>query len=126
MERQRAGKTGMETGTLRERISVSLVIYKFGESNVETEIPVTQSETDVLLFKKPISIKTRNGSCLSGIKIIRTVDRSKVLEFKDKYTPSCDIIFAQIIWGDTGGLFYVPKEVQKIIFDKIGRNEYIK
>ena len=79
-----------------------------------------------MLFNKPVSIKTKTGSGYSGIKIIWTVDRDKVLEFREKYVPSCDIIFAQIVWDSIGGLFYVPKEVQKSIFDKIRRNKYIK
>lgn len=37
LESSRAGKTGMEVGSVRERIIVALLIYKFGESNVETE-----------------------------------------------------------------------------------------
>lgn len=59
LESQRAGKVGMEVGSLRERIIVSLLIYKFGETNVETEIPITQPEVDVKLFGHPISIKTK-------------------------------------------------------------------
>ena len=54
LESQRAGKTGMEVGSIRERIIVSLLIYKFGEENVKTEIPITQPEVDVHLFDKPI------------------------------------------------------------------------
>jgi len=41
LESQRAGKIGMEVGSVRERIIVSLLIYKFGEKNVETAIPIT-------------------------------------------------------------------------------------
>jgi hypothetical protein len=40
LESQRAGKIGMEVGSIRERIIVSLLVYKFGERNVETEIPI--------------------------------------------------------------------------------------
>ena len=40
LESSRAGKIGMEVGSLRERIIVALLIYKFGEENVETEIPI--------------------------------------------------------------------------------------
>ncbi|GFP38267.1 hypothetical protein HKBW3S44_01947, partial [Candidatus Hakubella thermalkaliphila] len=36
LESSRAGKTGMEVGAVRERIVVALLIYKFGEANVET------------------------------------------------------------------------------------------
>ena len=57
LENQRAGNVGMEVGSLRERILISLFIYKFGESNVSTEIPITQSEADLLLFNEPLSIK---------------------------------------------------------------------
>jgi len=59
LESQRAGKTGMEVGSIRERIIVSLLIYKFGEKNVETEIPITHAEVDVHLFNKPITKKDR-------------------------------------------------------------------
>ena len=56
-ESSRAGKTGMEVGSVRERIIVALLIYKFGEANVETEIPITESEVDVKLFGEPVSVR---------------------------------------------------------------------
>ena len=58
LERSRAGKIGMEVSVLRERITVALLIYKFGEANVETEIPITEVEVNVELFGEPISIMT--------------------------------------------------------------------
>ena len=58
LESSRAGKIGMEVGSMRERIIVALLIYKFGEANVETEIPITDPEVDVRLFGQPLSIKT--------------------------------------------------------------------
>lgn len=61
LESSRAGKTGMEVGSAREKIIAALLIYKFGEENVETEIPITQPEVDVKLFGKPVSIKTIRG-----------------------------------------------------------------
>jgi len=70
LESSRAGKIGMEVGSIRERIIVALLIYKFGESNVETEIPITEPEVDVKLFGKPMSIKTITGKSLSGMKLI--------------------------------------------------------
>jgi len=70
LESQRAGKIGMEVGTIRERIIVSLLIYKFGQENVETEIPITEPEVDVKLFGKPISIKTKTGISFSDVKLL--------------------------------------------------------
>src|SRR4030042_379321 len=104
----RAGKVGMEVGSVREKIIVAFLIYKFDEKNVETEIPITESEIDVKLFGSPISIKTITGKYLSGVKLIWTVDAEKSIEFKNSYKPSCDMIFIQINWGDKGGFYYFP------------------
>ena len=126
LESQRAGKVGMEVGSIRERIIVSLLIYKFGEENVETELPITEPEVDVKLFKHPISIKTKSGSSYSGVKLIWTVDAQNAMEFQNKYSPSCDMIYVQINWSNTGGLFYFPKQVQEEIFNSLGKEAYIK
>ena len=55
LESSRAGKTGIEVGSVREKIIVALLIYKFGKENVETEIPITEPEVDVKLFGTPLS-----------------------------------------------------------------------
>ena len=44
----------MEVGSLRERIIIALLIYKFGEANVETEIPIREPEDYVKLGEKRI------------------------------------------------------------------------
>lgn len=126
LESQRAGKVGMEVGSVRERIIVSLLVYKFGEENVETELPITEPEIDVKLFGNPISIKTKSGFGYSGVKLIWTVDADNAIEFQNKYVPSCDMIFVQINWGNNGGLFYFPKLVQEEIFNTLGKEDYIK
>ncbi len=126
IESSRAGKIGMEVGSLRERIIVALLIYKFGETDVETEIPITEPEIDVKLFGEPISIKTITGKSFSGVKLIWTVDTQKAKEFRKSYYPHCDILLVQIDWNSTGGLYYIPLEAQKKLFDKIGRRKYIK
>jgi hypothetical protein len=126
LESSSAGKTGMEVGSVRERIVVSLLIYKFGEENVETEIPITEPEVDVKLFGKPISIKTITGKGFAGVKLIWTVDAEKSKEFYKNYYPSCDILLVQINWEALGGFYYIPLEIQKRIFDKTCRENYIK
>jgi len=74
LESSRAGKIGMEVGSLRERIIVALLIYKFGGDSVETEIPITEPEVDAELFGQPVSVKTLTGKGFSGVKLIWTVD----------------------------------------------------
>ena len=126
LESSRAGKTGMEVGSVRERIIVALLIFKFGEANVETEIPITEPEVDTRLFGVPLSIKTITGKNIGGVKLIWTVNARKAKEFRDNYYPHCDMLLVQINWDDTGGVYYIPLEVQKRLFDKIGRQNYIK
>jgi hypothetical protein len=125
LESSRAGKTGMEVGSVRERIIIALLIYKFGEANVETDIPITEPEVDVKLFGEPVSIKTLTGKTLGGVKLIWTVDAEKAKEFQERY-PHCDILLVQINWNDVGGFYYIPLNVQKKLFDSIGRQNYIK
>jgi len=126
LESSRAGKIGMEVGSLREKIIIALLIYKFGESNVKTDIPITKPEVDVELFGQPISIKTITGRGLSGVKLIWTVDAQKAREFRENYYPHCDILLVQIVWNAKGGFYYIPLEVQKKLFEGIGRERYIK
>lgn len=126
LESQRAGRAGMEVGSLRERVIVALLIYRFGENNVETEIPITEPEVDVKLYGEPISIKTKTGLSLAGVKLNWTVDAENALEFQNSYSPSCDMLFAQIIWNQEGGLYYFPKHVQQKLLSSLGRENYIK
>ena len=116
----------MEVGSVREKIVVALLIYKFGEVNVETEIPITEPEVDAKLFGEPVSIKTITGKGFGGIKLIWTVDSQKAREFRENYHPHCDILLVQINWNNLGGFYYIPLEVQKRLFDKVGRQNYIK
>ena len=126
LESSRAGKIGMEVGSLRERIIVALLIYKFGGDSVETEIPITEPEVDVRLFGEPVSVKTLTGKGFSGVKLIWTVDAQKAKEFQETYSPHCDILLVQINWNNKGGFYYIPLETQKRLFDKIGKEKYIR
>jgi len=125
LETMRGGKVGMEVGSLRERILVALLIHKFGEKNVKTDIPITEAEADVYVFDKPFSVKTLSNS-LSGLKLVWTVDAESAFKFSQEYTPNCDMIFTHIHWEKQGGLYCIPKKVQLEIFEQIGRAEYIK
>jgi hypothetical protein len=126
LESSRAGKIGMQVGSLRENVIIALLIYKFGEQNVETEIPITEPEVDVRLFGQTVSIKTITGKRFSGVKLIWTVDAQKARQFRQNYYPRCDTLFVQVNWGGKGGIYYLPLEVQKAVFQRMGREKYIK
>lgn len=124
LESQRAGKTGMEVGSLRERILTALLIYKFGEQNVDTEIPITEPGVDVKIFGQPLAIKTITG--MGGIKVVWTVDAESARRFRQNYTPLCDVLLAQIIWNRKGGLFLIPLESQQRVFANLGSERFLK
>jgi hypothetical protein len=126
MESSRAGKIGMEAGSVREKVIIALLIYKFGEENIDTNLPITNPEADVKLFNQPISIKTVTGNSFSGIKLIWTVDPQKAAEFQVNYKPSCDLLLVQINWGKEGGFFYIPLRNQELVFNQLGKERYIK
>jgi len=126
LESSRAGKIGMEVGSLRERIIVALLIYKFGEENVKTDIPITEHEIDAMLYNKPVSIKTITSKGFGGVKLIWTVDALKAKEFRETYYPHCDILLIQLNWDNSGIFCYIPLEIQMKIFELLGRVSYIK
>lgn len=124
----RAGRVGMEVGSLRERILVSLLIHKFGRTNVETDLPITQHEVDVRVYGEPISIKsiTTRSTRIAGVKAIWTMDTSQGEAFVQAFQPTCDYLLAHIVWGDTGGLYYVPFETQARVLEELGRPIYFQ
>lgn len=124
----RAGKVGMEVGSLRERILVSLLIHKFGRANVETGLPITEHEVDVRVEGDPLSIKTltTSGPNIGGVKAIWTVDAAQAKKFVDEFTPKCDYLVAHIVWDNKGGLYYIPFEAQSEVFSRLTRSNYFK
>jgi hypothetical protein len=124
LEASRAGKVGMEVGSLREKIIIALLTYKFGEENVETDIPITESEVDVKLHGQPLSIKTITG--MGGVKAVWTADAQKALEFRQNYIPKSEMLLVQINWNNFGKFLYVPLSIQLNVFERMGREYYLK
>ncbi len=124
----RAGKVGMEVGSLRERILVSLLIHEFGRSNVETDLPITEHEVDVKVFGEPLSIKTLTTSSprIGGVKAIWTVDAEQAREFVKHFSPKCPYLVAHIAWGKEGGLYYIPVNAQVEVFNALRKERYFK
>ena len=115
LESSRNGKIGMEIGSVRERILIALLMYKFGIDIVNSDIPITAPEVDVIVNDNPLSIKTMttNSERWSYLKLIWTVDAKKALEFKNTYMPSCDMLVAKIRWNGEGELLLFSKESQQ-------------
>ncbi len=126
LESSRAGKIGMEVGSVREKILIALLVYKFGNENVQTDLPIHEPEIDVVVMGEAISIKTITGKRINGVKLIWTVDREQVLVFADEYHPRCDMLLTHINWGGLGGVYYFTQELQETVMQLIGRRTYLK
>jgi hypothetical protein len=126
IDNSRDGKLGMEIGSARERILIAMLIYNYGEDNVKTDIPITEKETDVILFDEPISIKTLTNKKLIGVKLIWTVDAEKAKEFIKDYVPEADMLLVQLNWNSKGAMYLLTKDGQKEVLNKLGRNNYFK
>lgn len=114
----------MEVGSVRERIIIALMMHKFGVENVKTDIPITETEIDVIVHDHPLSIKTISGARIGGVKAIWTVDAQKAREFVAQYKPKYDMLLVQVNWGGTGVFAYIPLKVQEEIFSSFGRDKY--
>ncbi len=128
LECSRAGKIGMEVGSVREKIVIAFLMYQFGSKNVDTNIPITEPEIDVRFFGLPVSIKTMTGKRIGALKLIWTVDAEQALQFSKKYNPSYDMILIQVNWDaiGSGALYHFPLDTQVTVFKKLGRAAYIK
>src|SRR5574341_1268721 len=112
LESSRAGKVGMEVGSVREKILIALLLYKFGEQNVQTDLPIHEPEADAIVFTRPLSIKTLTGAKFKSVKLIWTVDAEQAIGFSNRYVPRCDMLLVQVNWENTGGLFLFSHESQ--------------
>ncbi len=114
----------MEVGNLRERIVTALLVLAYGKKRVS--FPATTSpESDVFLDGKPISIKTKTGQSLSGVKLMWATDWDTSDQFCSQYCPTVGIIYVNIRWNDTGCFSFIPLEVQQDVFLDL-KNGYIK
>jgi len=129
LESSRDGKIGMEIGSVRERILISLLMFKFGIDIVNSKIRITEPEVDVFVKEQALSIKTistKTSKLSSGVKLIWTVDAQKAQEFKENYTPKCDLLLTQIVWNGTGKLCLFSTNSQNKVLNEIGKDRYIK
>ena len=122
----RAGKIGMEVGSLRERIIIALLSCYFGDDNTETDIPITMPEIDVNVLGQDLSIKTLSGKYYTGLKLSWTVDEESARNFHEQYEPRCDILFIRIFWGGIGEFSILPLEAQLAVFEELGVRAYLK
>ena len=124
----RAGRVGMEVGTLREQILIALLIHKFGEASVDLEIPITEHEVDVRVLGYPLSIKTATAQSQKApaVKIVWTVDWEQVTKFVETYKPKYDMLLVVIRWGGIGGFYGIPLQVQAEVFEHLGKERYLK
>ena len=81
---------------------------------------------NVVVFDKPISIKTLTKKKLDGIKMTWTNSIERSLHFVTTYIPRCDMLLLHINWNSVGGLYLITKDTQITEMKKLGRDKYFK
>jgi len=119
----------MAVGLHRKKKIIGLLIKFLGSTKVDDVFSTKMSELDVRIDNHEISIKTISNN--NALKITWTTESKKVALLMKEYIPRYDIILAKINWDmkdiyQPSGLFFIPKDTQKNILYKLGRNNYIK
>lgn len=113
-------------GILREYAIIGFFRNEFHKTEIEIPDRGDVRGFDVVICNHKLSIKTvtKNGD----IKVLWTADNDKVdEEIEGNYKPDCDIFLVQIYWNKIrNSIFYIPREVQSEVFNKLGSNDYLK
>ena len=118
LENKRGNKLGMEVGTTRERVIIALFMYAHGQNAVEFP-PTTSPELDAVVCGQEVSIKTKSTKGYNGVKLYWASDWGKMDAFVHSFAPSSDLLYVQILWGDTGGFYLIPRDVQQEVLNQL-------
>ena len=125
LENRRGKKLNMGVGFARERVLVALFMHVYEIRSVEFP-PHISSEMDIIINGHPVSIKTKTGTGLAGVKLVWTSDRFKIDEFYSSYSPTSELLYVNIIWGSTGQFCLIPLSAQEEIFNELTPEGYMK
>jgi len=119
----------MAVGSHRKKKIIGLLIKFLGSTKVNDVFSTRMSELDVIIDNLEISIKTISNN--NALKITWTTEAKKVAILMKEYIPRYDLILARINWNmkdvyQPSGLFFISKDAQIKILEKLGRDNYIK
>ena len=105
--------TGQEVGLLREKVLVAFLRHTLGDMHI-TLPKANTSMLDVLVFGKPLEIKTatRDGN----LKAKWTADAASAQKDIGGFDFTADLLLTRVWWGeDRNSVFYIPREVLREI-----------
>jgi hypothetical protein len=112
-------------GILREHIIIGYFISEFGKDKVSVPTQGNKRGFDVIVCNEKLSIKTVTGFGHGSIKVLWTVDQSKIDQEIERYQPEYDLFLVTIHWGQTrDSIFYIPTSVQLKTYEMFGE-EYL-
>ncbi len=110
-------------GLLREQVILGMLIAFLGEDKVVVVPSGVNPDIDCYIESEPLSIKTVSFS--GGIRLKWTSNALKAEEFIDSYEPIGHLLVIRIAWGKTGTIRFIPLDVQKGVFLRIGVAGYL-
>lgn len=88
-------------GILCEHAIIGYFISEFGKDKVKIPALDNKRGFDMIVCNEKLSIKTVTGHGHGSIKVLWTVDQSKIDQEIARYQPECDLFLVTIYWGDT-------------------------
>ena len=127
IQQRKGGNTyesvGQEVGVLRERILVAFLRRALGDIHIELPTANT-SMRDVLVFGKPLEIKTVTGT--GKVKVKWTADTLSAQKDIESFEFTSDILLVRIWWGyERESLFHIPVEALADVADGLEPGSYI-
>ena len=128
IQQRKGGKTyesvGQEVGVVRERILTAFLRRALGEMHIQLPSANT-SMRDVLVFGKPLEIKTATGA--GNVKVKWTADTHSAQQDIQRFEFTSDMLLVRIWWGqEKDSLFHIPVEALAEIADGLPPSDYIK
>lgn len=114
---------GQEVGVLREKILVAFLRRALGDMHIELPRANT-SMRDVLVFGKPLEIKTATRS--GKVKVKWTADTLSAQRDIESFEFTSDLLLVRIWWGEErDSLFHIPVEALADVADGLEPGSYI-
>ena len=83
-------------------------------------------ETTVLVNGNILNIRVKSTPGFAGVKLVGDVKPENMDNFLQSYVPTGHLLYVNVLWNTTGGLFLIPEHVQAVILHELTIENYAK
>ena len=120
-----AWKLNAKVITDRERVIINLLRVVYGRNSVEV-LSHPSPESTVSVNGNTLLIRIKSTPGFAGVKLVGNVKPDNMDNFLQSYVPSGYLLYVNVLWNTTGGLFLIPKHVQATVLHELTVENYAK